>query len=92
MGCRVRPVRKFSSRFSSQKTGALGAQGEHGDHVLEQHLLLAAEAAADAGLDHADLLHGDLQALGDDAAAVEGHLGAGGDDDAAPGVEWARET
>ena len=67
--------------------GALGAQGQHGDHIFQQHLLLAAETTADAGFDDADLLDRDLQALRDDAPAVERHLGAGDDDDASAGVE-----
>jgi len=67
--------------------GASGAQGEQRDDVFEEDFLLGAEAAADAGLDDADFLDGDAEGLGDDAPAVEGHLGGGGDDDAPGGVD-----
>ena len=50
--------------------------------ILDQHLLLAAEAAADARLDHADAAHRQPDQRRDHAAHVEGHLGAGADDQA----------
>ena len=56
---------------------AAGAQGEHPAQVLDEDLLLAAEAAADARLDHADAADGDAEQGRDDAAHVERHLGGG---------------
>ena len=60
------------------------ACGEHevADDVLDQHLLLAAEAAADARLDHADALHGKAEQRRHHAADMERHLGRGAQDEA----------
>ena len=59
---------------------AARGDGQVGGQVLDEHLLLAAEAAADAGLHHPDAAHGQANEGGDHAAHVEGHLGAGADD------------
>ena len=57
--------------------GPARAQGQHPAQVLDEDLLLAAEAAADARLDHADAADGDAEQGRDDAADVERHLGGG---------------
>src|SRR5699024_11385469 len=59
----------------------LGA--EPGAQGLVEGVVLVAEAAADVGLDDAHLAPGDSQRLADHAADDVGHLGGGGDDDAA---------
>ena len=56
-----------------------GRNGQVRTEIFDQHLLLAAEAAADARLDHADALDRQPDQRGDHAAHVEGHLGAGAD-------------
>ncbi len=53
-----------------------------GHEILDQHLLFAAEAAADTRLDHADATHRQSDQRSDHAAHVEGYLGAGADDQA----------
>ena len=62
-----------------QPAGAPGAPGGQAHQRLQQHLLFAAEASADAGLDHPDLPQRNAEHHGGDPAGVEGHLGAGDD-------------
>ena len=54
-----------------------GRQGQMGAEVFDQHLLLAAKAAADARLDHPDLAQGQTKQRRHHAPHVERHLGAG---------------
>ena len=58
-----------------------------GDDVLDQHLLLGAEATADAGLDHPDVLDLHVDEGGQHPAGVERNLGGGADHHALVGVE-----
>ncbi len=53
------------------------ARGEHevADDVFEEHLLFAAEAAADARLHDPDAFHREAEQRGDHATRVERHLG-----------------
>ena len=66
---------------------AAGGDGEVGDDVLDQHLLLGPEAAADAGLDHPDVLDVHADERGQHPAGVERHLGGGAHHHALVGVE-----
>ncbi len=52
-----------------------GAKCHQSDQIVEEDLLFDAEASSDAGLDHPDAVHGEIEQSGDDAAGVEGHLG-----------------
>ena len=76
-GWRVRLRRTPPRACTSGSTGRPVAQRQHGRRRPRQHLLLGAEAAADARLDHPDLLHRD-------AAAPARRCGARG---TAPGCE-----
>src|ERR1035441_8497518 len=67
--------------------GTAGSQCQGAADVLEQHFLLAAEAAADARLDHVYALHRNLQDHGDLPSAVERHLRAAANYQAIVGVE-----
>ena len=66
-------ARKFEAH------GPTGGNGQMRAQVLDQHLLLAAKAAADARFDHADALDRQPDQRCDHAAHVEGHLRAGAD-------------
>ncbi len=55
--------------------GAAGRHREVPDDVLDEHLLLRAEPAADPRLDDADPLHGEPEERRDHAPDVEWHLG-----------------
>ena len=57
----------------------MGGHGQRRADVLDHHLLFAAEAAADPGLDHADPADGQTQRPGQLAAQVKRHLGATND-------------
>ena len=57
-----------------ESDGPPGGEHQVADDVLDQHLLLAAEASADARLDHADALHRDAEERCQHAADVERHL------------------
>ena len=61
---------------------AASCYGEMGAQVFDEHLLLAAEAAADARFHDADAADGQAEQGGDHAADVEGDLGTGADDEA----------
>ena len=54
--CLVRENASSSSRVSSSRTGRRVASTRWADDVLDEHLLLRPEAAADPGLDHVDAL------------------------------------
>ncbi len=69
---------------------AAGRQHEVADDVLDQHLLLGAERAADPGLEHADLLHRQPEQRRHHPAHVEGHLGRGAEHEALVAVQPAR--
>ena len=51
-----------------------------GAQVFDQHLLLAAKAAADAGFHHADTAHRQTEQGRNHSAYMEGHLGTCADD------------
>ena len=67
-GCRVRLATNSSDRWA-------GDLGEVADDVFDQHLLLRAEAAADPGLDHPDVLDLPVEQRSDHPTGVERHLG-----------------
>ena len=57
-----------------------GGNRQVGAEVFDEHLLLAAEAAADAGFHHPDAAHGQAEQGRNHPPHVEGNLRAGADD------------
>ena len=66
--------------------GATGTQGGDGGEILGQHLLFAAETAADAAAEHPDLLRRQLEKPGEFVAHQEGDLRARADDQTSGGI------
>ena len=65
----------------------LGGQREVADDVFDEHLLLGAEAPADARLHHPDVLHLQAEQRRHDAPHVERHLSGGAQDESLVLVE-----
>ena len=82
----ARHVELFFARVFDLHRPARG-QRQRAANIFQQHLLLAAESAADARLDHVHAAHRDLQDHRHLAAGVIRHLGAAADHQAVVGVQ-----
>ena len=76
-----------SSRVSSSLTGRPVLSGGERQNILDEHFLLAAEAAADAFAEHPDLVRRQIENIRQRAPRQERHLRAGTDVEDAVGID-----